>query len=333
MRTSWLLGSVLLVSAAVGCSRDHAPLGASASASALAVSAPKSANAKQYSVSTGKVSFAMEAVDEKIRGRISRGVAGTLFVDTKDLTLTTGTIVVDLGALEVYQKTRAEDGSFKEEARDDLQNLNAKQWLQVDDSTPAPIRAKNRRIEFRISSVEAASEKDVTKLTGDARTVILKAKGEFLLHQRQATKNVDLQVTLTFQGDNATAIKLTTVAPFSVRLADHDVRPRSGFGKLLKGGFEAVGTKVARDALVEIDVDLVLGDAAAGAAAASALAPTAGASASAPTPADSASAAESAAPDSSASAEMSASGAASVSAAPTASASAPVSASAKPKQK
>jgi hypothetical protein len=325
------LASALLI---VGCGEDHTPLGPEVKGSALAGSSPKSPNAKQFSVAGGQVSFAMEAADEKIRGRSSRGVSGTLFVDAKDLTLTTGNIVVDLDGLAIYRKERQEDGTFKDEALDDTQNLHAKQWFEIDQSTPAPIRDRNRRVEFRISSVESASEKDVSKLSGETRTVTLKAKGEFLLHQRQSTKNVDLEVTFTFEGDNATAIKLKTVAPFGVKLAEHDVRPRKGFGKLAKEGLEAMGSKVAKEALVEIDVTLVLGDEAVATAAASAMAPQA--SASAPTPDDSASADASASADVSASAEMSASagasaGTASASGAPNAAPTA--SASAKPTQK
>ncbi len=310
-----------------GCAQEDHPLAPEAKASALSGSAPKSPNAKQFSVlQAGKVGFTMDASEEKIRGRISKGLSGTIFVDVKDLSLTTGNVVADIGNLEIFQRVRGEDGTFSEETKSDKQNVDAQQWLEIDQSSPESIRARNRRVEFRITSIESLSAKDVTKLAGETRTVTLKAKGEFLLHNRLSTKNVDLEVSFTFDGDNPTAIKLKTVSPFGVNLAEHDVRPRKSFGRLAQKTLDMMGSKVAREAMVEIEIELALGDAPAVSASATAAAPAPSASSSAePSPDASASASESAsAAVDSASAAVSASAAASASAsaAPAASASA-----------
>lgn len=311
---------------AVSCGEEKTPLAPEVKGSALPSSAPKSAAAKKFSVSPwqSRVTLSMDAADEKIRGRVG-GLEGTVFIDTKDLTMTTGNIAVDLDTLEIYQKKKTpETGEWGEETLQPLQNKHARAWLEIDDSAPAPMRTKNRRVEFRIEKVEAVSEKDVTKLPGGRRTVTLKAKGELLLHQRAAQRLVDLEIAFGFEGDNPTSVTLRTVSPLEVNLAEFDVRPRDSFGKLAKDTLESLGSKVARTAQIQLQIELVPGDppAAPTAPAASAAAsaepePSASADASASASAD---ASASAAPSAEASAAPSASAAAS--AAPKASASA-----------
>lgn len=323
-----LLCGGLLSVVAISCGDEKTPLAPEVKGSALASSAPKSAAAKKFSIASfdSKVKFSMEAAEEKIRGRAT-GVEGTLFIDVKDLTQTTGNIAVDLETLELYQKKKTETGDWGDEVLEPTQNKHARSWLEIDDSAPGPMRAKNRRVEFRIDKVEAASEKDITKLAGDERKVTLKAKGEFLLHQRTSQKTVDLEISFTFSGGNPTAVTIKTVSPLEVGLAEHDVRPRESFGKFAKATLDTLGSKVAKNAQVELELKLVPGDPPAAPTAVASTAPTAEPEASASASADasasaSADASASAAPSSSAAASGAPAVSASASAAPKASASA-----------
>lgn len=261
--TSWVLICGLLLGGVAGCGDEPAAqLAPEAKGSALASSAPKSAAAKAYTINKGAsmVVFNMEAPDEKIRGKAEGSTEGTLFIDPKDLSQTTGNIVVDIDSLVLVQRKKDDSGAFKDEENVPKQNEHARAWLEIDANAPAEIRAKNKRVEFRISSIESVSEKDLSKLSGAERTVTLKAKGDFLLHQRQSVKTVDLKATFTYEGDNPTGVVIKTASPFAVGLAEHDVRPRDGFGKLAAKGLDALGSKVAKEAMVELDLKLVLGE-------------------------------------------------------------------------
>ena len=71
-------------------------------------SAPKSAAAKGYSVNKGasNVVFMMEAPEEKIRGKVDNAVEGILYIDPKDLTQTTGNIIVNIDSLVLVQRKK-----------------------------------------------------------------------------------------------------------------------------------------------------------------------------------------------------------------------------------
>lgn len=256
---SLLLGAVVLVGALTGCGDDKTQLAPEVKGSALSSSAPKTAGAKPFGVDDGAsmVGFTMDAPDEKIRGKALRAVSGTLFIDPTDLSQTTGNIVVDIDKLEIYQRTKDDAGAFKGEVKQPKQNEHARQWLEIDETTPAELRKQHQRIEFKIESVEGLSEKDVTKLTGAERTVSFKAKGELLLHKRTSKQTVDMQATFKLEGDKITEVKLKTAQPFAVGLAEHDVRPRESFGKLAAKTLDALGSKVAKEAMVDFEIRLM----------------------------------------------------------------------------
>jgi hypothetical protein len=305
-----LSGALLLAGLPlVGCDdQAHAPLAPTASASALAASAPKSVAGKPYSLDTkgSTLGFTMDAPDEKIRGAVA--ASGTLHIDLSDLTQTTGNVVADLGTLELFRRPKAEpppepaegDDKKKDKKKDKeaqpeeppppsdgyavekmeaLQNEHARAWLEIDSSTPEQDRSRNARAEFAIRSIDEVSAKDVTKLSGAERVVTVKATGDFLLHQRLSKKTVELELVFGFVGDQPTTLRIRSKAPLSVGLAEHDVRPRDAFGKLAQRSLEQMGGKVAREAVVSLDLSVTLGEAPAAAAPAAAPAPTADASA------------------------------------------------------
>lgn len=223
----------------------------------LAVAAPKSAEAQKFVVDagSGKLGFEMVAPIEKIRGKLpAEALTGEVFIDVTDITKTTGLVHVDIGELELFQQLAPAEGQeYGEEKREQKQNDHARAWLEIGPDTPPDQLAKNRLIEFSLTSIADASTTDLTKLTGAARKVTFTANGEFLLHQRKASKSVQLEATFTFAGDKATAVAIKSVRPLAIGLDEYDVRPREGFGKLAQKTLSALSSKVAKEAAVSLE--------------------------------------------------------------------------------
>jgi hypothetical protein len=97
----------------------------------------------------------------------------------------------------------------------------------------------------------------VTALSGADRKVTLKAKGDFLLHGHKTQKVAELEATFHYEGDKLAGVAVRTVKPFAVGLAENDVRPREAFGKLAQKGLDALAPKVAKEALVSIELRAV----------------------------------------------------------------------------
>ena len=224
-------------------------------ASALAAAKPKAASAKKFTIdkSSSKIEFMMEAPKEVIRGRVAGAATGEIQVDPSDITKTTGLLSVDISGIELYQKVADDSGKFSEEKKSDLQNEHARTWLEISPDAPADVRTKNSRVEFSIASVETAGEKDISKLSGPARKVSVKAKGEFLLHGHKTEKTAELEVVFNYEGENLTSVSIKSIKPYAVGLAEHDVRPRDKFGSLAQKTLEVLSPKVAKEALVSVE--------------------------------------------------------------------------------
>jgi len=248
---------VLAAAFALGCENEPAaPL--APTASALAPAKPATAAAKKLTVdkASSKVDFMMEAPQEKIHGKLPGSAEGELNVDPTDLTKTTGLVFLDLTGLELVQDVADESGKFTGEKKSDLQNEHARAWLEIGPDAPEADRKKNAHVEFSITKVEmvAGGAKDVTKLPGAERKVTFLASGELLLHGRKAPKTVEMEATFAFAGDKLTQVALKTTKPFVVGLAEHDVKPREGFGKLAQKTLELLSPKVAKDAMVSVEL-------------------------------------------------------------------------------
>ena len=93
----------------------------------------------------------------------------------------------------------------------------------------------------------------------DARKVSMTTKGDLLVHGRKA-ENKEAEIEATFLYDAGApankpkAVTITSTKPFKVELAAHDVKPRDGFGKLAKQSFHLLGTKVADNADIALDL-------------------------------------------------------------------------------
>jgi hypothetical protein len=257
-KTLWL--PTLLLSlcglAAAGCEdKPSTPL--APTASALAPAKPPAAGAQRFEVdkATSKVEFMMEAPKEKIRGRVPGATEGDIQVDLSDLTKTTALLKVDISGIELFQAVVDEkSGAFGEETKSATQNEHARAWLQISDDAPEVDRKENSRVAFSVSAIENASAKDVQKMTGAERKVTLSAKGEFLLHGRKTEKVAEMEATFKYEGDKPVSVTIKTVKPFAVGLAEHDVRPRETFSKLAAKTLDVLAPKVAKEALVSIEL-------------------------------------------------------------------------------
>jgi polyisoprenoid-binding protein YceI len=227
----------------------------------LTIAAPKSHGALRFVVEAtgGELGFDMDAPIEKIRGRVPpAALSGEIFVDPSDLARTTGLVHVDLRELELFQRKADEEGKpFGEETKNDTQNQHAREWLEIGADAPADALAKNALIEFSLREIKDLSATDLGKLTGAERKVTFTATGEFLLHQRKASKSVKLEATFAYAGDatasGPTSVRVKSLEPLEIGLDEYDVHPREGFGKLAAKTLQALSPKVAKAAAVHLE--------------------------------------------------------------------------------
>jgi polyisoprenoid-binding protein YceI len=263
---NWLsIAALLLAAGAVGCENGSAEekkpaaavtaTAASATAAATAAAAPASADARKFSIdaASSKVDFLMEAVEEKIAGHVPGATTGDLQVDLMDVTRSTGTITVDIGGLTIFQARADKSGKFGDEVKVDKQNEHARTWLEISPDAPPSERAKNSAVRFTIKSIEASGEKNVLKMTGAERKVMLKVTGELTVHQHPAQKVAELEATFRFDGDKPVSVAVKTVKPIVVGLVEYDVKPRDAFGKFALKTLEKLSSKVAVEAPVTLE--------------------------------------------------------------------------------
>lgn len=253
--------ATLALAIAAGCDDNKANAGAdkpatiAPSATALIAAKPAPATAKKFTIdkATSKVGFLMEAPQEKIHGIADGAMTGELNVDLMDLTKSTGLVSVDLGELILKQAKVDKDGKIGEEAKVEKQNEHARTWLEISPDAPENVRKKNSVAQFSIMSVEVTGDKDVTKMAGAERKVMLKATGDFLLHGHKTEKVAELEAVFKFDGDKPVSVTVKTVKPVAIGLAEHDVKPRDAFGKFALKTLDALAPKVAKAAPITLE--------------------------------------------------------------------------------
>ena len=218
----------------------------------------KSMEALTFTVdaSTSKVGFDMQAPVEVQDGSVPpKATTGDINIDFMDFTKSNGLVNVDIQEIELYQRKKesADDADYGERTKIELQQEHMRDWLEIGPSTPADVLEKNRVVQFNLKSIKDASATNVAEMEGAERTVTFTGVGDFRLHQRSATKEVKMEVVFHFDGDKATSLDFKTVEPVKVDLAEHDVRPRTGFGKLAEKTLGALSPKVGKEALVKVE--------------------------------------------------------------------------------
>ena len=254
------VGLCLAVLAQMACDDKKVQLAPVASSLAAAVPLPPGATVKKFVVdAASKTSIEMEAPKEKIKATTSGGT-GTLDIDLANIQASRGDVKMDLSTLTT--------SSFTDPDRNKAQTTHARTWLEVADGEDGKLDEKvkeaNRYAVYAIRSVENPSANDVTKLAptkegnDDVRTVTVTTKGELLIHGHKVERDAELEVKFLYDAgapaDKPKAVAVTSKKPFRVVLAEHDVKPRDGFGKIAKGSFHLLGTKVADNADIALDV-------------------------------------------------------------------------------
>lgn len=241
---------------ALGCeSKPDKPLAPAASALAPAEKPSEKAVTLDVATEGSKVTFLMNAPLEKISGEVIDGTKGEIFIDLMDVTKTTALIKVDLDKLTLYQQKREDEKSeYGERAKNDTQNEHARAWLEISKDAPEDVREKNRWVEFKIDKLVEPSAQDITKLTGAERKITAWASGELRLHGRKTEKRAKVEATFKYEGDKLASVHVKTLEPMKVGLEEHDVRPREAFGKLAQKTLSALGSKVATEAPIEIEL-------------------------------------------------------------------------------
>jgi hypothetical protein len=203
-----------------------------------------------------KTSIDMPAPKERIAAGTT-AARGELSVDLEDLTRTRGRVDVDLTTLQ----TR----TFGDASKDKAQTEHAHNWLEAGDLVTPEVKEANRWVTFTIRGVDSAGahrldEIPVEHAGGDeTRTVAVVATGDVSLHGHTVKKDVPLSVVFHYPAGQSTSgaptrLDIAARSPLRLVLADHDVKPRDGLGKLAQASFSLLGTKVAETADVSLDL-------------------------------------------------------------------------------
>ncbi|MBX3209410.1 MAG: hypothetical protein KF764_30535 [Labilithrix sp.] len=253
----WICAGMVLSIA--GCDDKKPNLAPVASALASSSAAP-GASVRKFAVDdASKTTIEMEAPKEKIKAATTGGT-GTLDLDVANLLNSRGEVKMDLSTIAMT--------TFAEAEKNASQTLHARTWLEVADGESGKIdeqvKQTHRYAVYAIRSIDNASALDVTKLpptkdgSDDVRTVTLTTKGELLVHGHKVERDADLEVAFRYDAgaaaDKPKAVWVTTRKPLRVVLAEHDVKPRDGFGKIAKSSFHLLGTKVADNAEISLDI-------------------------------------------------------------------------------
>jgi hypothetical protein len=255
-----LSGVLVVLLAASGCEEKKPNLAPLASSLAASTPPPPGANVKKFVIDgTSKTSIEMEAPKEKIKA-VTSGGTGSLDVDLTNIASSRGEIKMDLSTIAT--------STFPEAEKNASQTTHARTWLEVGDGEDGKLDDKTKEINryavYAIRSIQNPSATDVTKVTptkdgsDDVRTITLTTKGELLVHGRKVERDADVEVKFRYDAgapaEKPKAVWITTKKPLRVVLAEHDVKPRDGFGKIAKGSLHLLGTKVADNADIALDL-------------------------------------------------------------------------------
>lgn len=246
---------------AIGCD-DKKATNVAPAASSLAPSTPAPTTNKTVKFSIDPKSTTaidMPAPKEHIKAGTD-GASGTLEVDLMNLANTRGEVKADL--LTLSTKT------FDDAAKDKSQTGHARTWLEVADGEEGKladdVKAGNRWAAYAIRSIDNLSATDLTKVAttkdgaDEIRTVSATAHGEFLIHGHKVDREADVEVQFRYAPgsapDKPKSLAIRSKKPLRATLAEHEVKPRDGFGKIAKGAFNLIGTKVAEVADITLDL-------------------------------------------------------------------------------
>lgn len=241
-RLSLLAVAVCCTASALGACGRKTPTTSAPSASAR----PEPPKTQLFAIERAgsKVEFSMHAPLERIHGELTDALDGEISLNLEKLEEASGRVEVDLEKLVLLeQKRKDEKHEFSEPARNERQNREAREWLQLEARSGeiAEEQAqRNRFPKFALDRLDDVSASNVSALTGEERNVGAKARGSLLLHGRTNKVNARLSLGFSYAGGRLQSIHVKTTEPLAVTLEDYDVHPRNRAGKLVKTIQEAV---------------------------------------------------------------------------------------------
>lgn len=206
------------------------------------------------------VAFTMEAPLEKIRGELKDALSGDVFVNLNKIEEANGRIEVDLEKLALFeQKRKDEKHPFSDSARNEQQNREAREWLQLEarEGEIAEEQAKRNRFpKFTLDRLDEPSASSVATLSGPERHVGASARGSLLLHGRTNKKTVKLALSFVYAGNEVQELRVSTSEPLPVALEDYDVNPRNRVGKQTKTIQEALAGEYKNKLQAQVLLDI-----------------------------------------------------------------------------
>lgn len=197
----------------------------------------------------------MDAPLEKIYGEANQAILGEVFVDVADISKSRGLLRIDLLKLVLSQEKREDaEGAFGERVKQEKQNEHMRTWFEIGDDAPPLIREKNRFVEFKLTRL-VPSVPNLSALQGNVRTFTATVTGDLRLHQRTVSRTTKLEVTLRYAGEKPVSLHVKSLEPIQVSLEEHDVRPRTAFGRLAEKTLAASSAKVASSVPVLIEFE------------------------------------------------------------------------------
>ena len=251
--------TLLLVALSLAGCEEKKPNLAPVASSLAPPAVPSGPTVKKFAIEkNGKATLELEAPREKIKASTTAS-SGSIDVDLANLKASRGEIRVDLTTLTT--------ATFPEAEKNASQTAHARTWLEVADAEAKlddKLKEENRYAVYAIRSIEQASETDVRKIApvregaGEVRKATIIVKGELLVHGHKVEREAEIEVGFLYEpgvsADRPTGLTIVTKKPFRVTLAEHAVQPRDGLGKIAKGSFSLLGTKVAENADVTLDL-------------------------------------------------------------------------------
>lgn len=195
----------------------------------------------ELKVKSFSMSFVMDAPLEKIKGASSSGT-GVVGVDDADLKSVKGTIHSDLSKITLH--------TFADETKNANQTHHMYNWFEIGGQVDKKQREKFTTAELKIDGAIVV-EVPERPIEDKAATYNIKADATFTLHGISKKIPIELVAVKT-----PTGYSVKTAKALAIRLADFDVRPRDIAGKLMQITLESLGQKVAKDALVSIEMTL-----------------------------------------------------------------------------
>jgi hypothetical protein len=277
-RPAVLLALVLLTACPRKESEPDPPPAPSAPWPAQARSSAQRSQRARFAVTRqAQASFELKTRKATHRGAL-RVARGELDIDLLNLQTTRGHIEVDLTSIRLQD----------DEGEDDRHaSAQAQNWLDLGSSRPAAARERMRWARFVVEEVtdlsaEAAHEGRRQKPpdpdpdgggaggapaapVGEIRTVDMTMKGKLRLHGYEVVQVAQLRAAFHYAapaiaGAAPTRVRLTTRRTFPVSLTAHDIRPRDTVGTVIASEMKRLGTEIAREARVSLDLEATRGE-------------------------------------------------------------------------